>query len=355
MSPWGFGVTATILLLNVTNNYRHGVFAFPGFQGMPIGFFMAVGFADTLARFISHQKANSKGMGKYKIQVGYLVTVLMVLISIGWAIVWIPQNKSNWVKVDPSASATISLILNKIPTSDEVIVSQGIAGRFAMRRYVFPLRSLGCFPIETPTSYLVITQNEGIETLTSSQTDAVLSESIFEMGAQLIYSSNNIWLLKLSTDSKSACFSKNNTMIGSFLPSDVGIPTIGLYPRDSYMYSSYSKSGYVVYGAYSRYDPGATVDANITLSSGSGVNVEMWDDTTGTLLDRIEPNFEGMKQTVSLQGVVPAASSYRPQQANSGKFIFVAKPATGPSGDLIEIRIYTSGSAPVKVYSVRYG
>ncbi len=357
ISPWGLGVTLVILFVNMTNNYRHGVFSFPGFQGMPIGFFMVVGFVDTVVKLINGR--SYKILAKFKTKTVGIVSVLTVfallLTSIGWAVIWIPQVQNNWEKVSSASSATLNSVLAEVPSNDEVIASQGIVGRFATRKYVYPLRSLGCVPLKTAVVWFVVSQNQGIETLTSSQTASVLSEAIFQLGADIVSNANNIWLLKVNDSQKRVCFKNQNLTAASFLPTNVGIPYVGFDSQNSYMYAGGTQSGYVTYGAYDRVMPGRSVTAQVKLSSFSGVDVELWDDSTNTLLDRLQPDFNGVRQTFNLEGTVPNSNVTRLSVANTGKFIFVAKPASGPKGDLIEVRVYTSGGNPVKVYSVSYG
>jgi hypothetical protein len=358
VSPWGFGVTVVILLMNLGNNYRNGVFAFPGFQGMPIGFFMTVGLCDTAMRALAYPKKSvkiEKARLNFKAKVSLLLVSLMTLISIGWGLVWIPQVQSNWLKVDPKASASIVSALKVIPVSDEVLVSQGITGLFATRYYVYPIRKLGCFPVNTATVWMVLTSNEGIETLTTEQTLGILNYAIFDMGAQVIQSSNNIWLLQLKPVGASMCFNNTpNDMTGSFLPSDIGTPVIGNTVGNSYMYSPGGRSGYVTYGAYVRSLPNTRVTASVTLSSFQGVSVQMWDDSTNTIIAQLEPDFNGITTQVLLQGTVSGSSLDRSNEIFNGKFIFEAKHADAPKGDLIEIRVYNSGSSPVKVYGIRF-
>lgn len=64
-------------------------------------------------------------------------------------------------------------VMGEIPPSAEVIASQGVIGRFAGRRYVYPVLSANqVFPIRATTVIFVLAPDEGIELAPPASTGA---------------------------------------------------------------------------------------------------------------------------------------------------------------------------------------
>ncbi len=72
--------------------------------------------------------------------------------------------RAGWWRVDAPAAATLRRALPQVPGSAQVIASQGVIGRFAGRRYVYPyLASPQAFPVNAPTVVFVVAATAGIE------------------------------------------------------------------------------------------------------------------------------------------------------------------------------------------------
>jgi hypothetical protein len=109
--------------------------------------------------------------------------------------------------------------------------------------------------------------------------------------------------------------------------------------------TSTGASGYVADGlAWS--EPPGRYDAQVTLSATGPVNVEVWNDTGNTLLARqTTPATTGI-QTVTLG--VDAAASRASTYSGWGLFRDLFVP---PSGQRLEVRVWSPGGELVNVYS----
>lgn len=88
--------------------------------------------------------------------------------------------------------------------------------------------------------------------------------------------------------------------------------------------------------------------ATVTLSAAGPVNVEVWDDTSETLLARqsIAPT-TGIQQ-IALRLAAPNAANARDYSAWGP---FHADFALPPPGQLLEVRVWSAGGEAVNVYN----
>ncbi len=349
LSPWGLISPGLILLVNVSNDYRQGVFAFPGFQSLPVEFFLVYGFFEVLAK-----------VGNLKL-VHKMSLVVLGVIAIGYSLVWFPKIPTAWMDVSRLSGGALKSAESMIPQGDEVIASQGIAGTLAGRKYIYAMRSPGSFPVNQSNVWIILAPYAGIETESVSDTLSTLSYLAKSANASLRYSNSGIYLFEergLSVGqhiyvgpdpSKKSVVDAPRWALESNIgrvQSQNGIPTS--------IASEGSLSGYVCYGAFIRSGAGMVLNAQVKLSDNGGVNVEMWDDSTNTLLAREEPSNNGIVQVALIQGTTPSDKIPRLSPVLHGFGIWTARPAPGPGGDLIEIRIFSDGTSPVTVYSVTW-
>ena len=77
--------------------------------------------------------------------------------------------RSDWWKVDASAAAVLRETLPNIPSDAEIIASQGVIGRFANRRFVYPfLAAPQSFPVRSGTVVFIVAPSQGIESVPAS-------------------------------------------------------------------------------------------------------------------------------------------------------------------------------------------
>ncbi len=162
-SPWG--LTMALLDLAPSLLFRGTLFAAPSFQNIAAYAFVTIGTMYVLARLAAHPR------------VVLAMTGAICAISIGWASVWLPRYPSHWLTVTPSGGRAVSSVLRNIPSSAQVVVSQGIAGRFSGRRYIYSLFSPSgdIVPLWGRTVYFVLSPTQGTE-LSEQNTDAVLAQ-----------------------------------------------------------------------------------------------------------------------------------------------------------------------------------
>ena len=151
-SPWGIGVVLTALLPSSMTSYI--LFSEPGFQNIPVMGLITLGSVFTLA-WIGRRV-------RWRFTVPLLSLVLLINM-VGWAIFWLPRIPSTWIRVGPEQSHTLNTIRHLIPASAEVIAPQAVIGRFAGRSTVYPMMGSTAFPL-TPhvPHYVVMAPYQGI-------------------------------------------------------------------------------------------------------------------------------------------------------------------------------------------------
>lgn len=91
---------------------------------------------------------------------------------------WTPLARTTFARVGVSTASELGAVSAEVPTSDEVIVSQGVMGRFGARRFVYPfLDDFGdgqTVPLFGRTVYVVLVPQQGIETASVAGTDAAV-------------------------------------------------------------------------------------------------------------------------------------------------------------------------------------
>ena len=155
-----------ILVVLMANSLFHGVlFAEPLFQSMPVYVFLPVATVGVLT-WLTHRRR----------WVGLTVTVLVVAQAIGWAAVWGARTPTQWLRVPAGAAATLTRIEPLIPGSAEVIVSQGVVGRFANRADVRILLGPGYQPVSRKDVWFIVLPTYGVETQSTGSAMATVAE-----------------------------------------------------------------------------------------------------------------------------------------------------------------------------------
>ena len=86
------------------------------------------------------------------------------------------SHASQWLRVPAGAAATLSRIEPLIPGSAEVIVSQGVVGRFADRTDVRILLGPGYQPVSRKDVWFVVLPTYGVETQSTGSAMATVAE-----------------------------------------------------------------------------------------------------------------------------------------------------------------------------------
>lgn len=170
VSALGFGLGLVILIPNALN--QSGVFigAAGAFQNLVAVVFMTLGTVTVLTWVLPRRR-------------GVLIAAvlgcaaLIQIVVVG--VTWIPRIGPTFAVVDAATAAELGRLQPKIPAGAEVVVSQGVIGRFGARAAVYPFfdgfADGQTVPVTEPTVAFVFVPNGGIEPATPAQTDAAIA------------------------------------------------------------------------------------------------------------------------------------------------------------------------------------
>lgn len=185
--PLGLGFVwalPVVLVVWLTNDLAVGtLFAQPSFQMLPLYMLLPVGTVVVLAWVARRQTF-----------VALLLAGLVVAQATALTAEWGPKTKEHWLVVPSSTAATLSSVLPRIPSSDEVIVSPDVAGRFSGRRDIETLYEPGRVPLDGSTAWFVVVP--AAETLDPQQTQQVINELNGRMRATRITEANGVWVYR---------------------------------------------------------------------------------------------------------------------------------------------------------------
>jgi len=339
-SPWGFGVTAVLVL---ANNLSAGlIFSTSSFQYLPMYALMVVGTVMVLGRF-----ARWGGRGA---AVAVTLAVLLAADTLGWAAVWVPRTAGHWILTSPGAAAVLARIDHQIPAGAEVIVSQGVAGRFSSRRWIYTVRGPRSVPVRASTVWVIVAPLQGAEPASVQEEDALVAEIAGTLGAQLVVNDAGIWAFRWVPQP-----GVRTLTVPGAVPTIAGWTVAGaagraltVGPATNWTAVATGRRGYVVAGDYWHEPPGRYT-ATVSLSTGVPVDVEVWDDAGHVLLAHRRVTPTNGSEAVTLP--VDATRSY-PQHLDTGAGPFRITPEPPPPGDPLEIRVWTPGGRPVAVSSL---
>jgi len=240
----------------------------------------------------------------------------------------------------------------RISPSDEVVVSQGAIGAFANRQWLYPAVS-GKIPVHAHRIWMIVTPRVGIEVLTPAQSYADIRRFAALPGSRLVLAEHGVWAYEWNAPG-------GTKTIPTLPTGDASLPawTIGgIDGRDvrtgrksTWYVASTAKTGYTLSNAYWRKDAGNYL-ASVSLSVAHirNVNVEVWDDSTNTLLARRVLQDTHGRTTVRLPADIRTAPG---SHLFGGWGLWRKTPASPLPGDNLEIRVWSPGGAGrVKVYS----
>lgn len=158
--PIGFGMALVVLLSNELNASLGFSTAVTSFQTFPVLCFVGVGTVEALVWLVRSRWRALR----------WLVAPVGVALLVGSGILsatWTPLAASGFLKVDTAAATQLAAaVVPRVPPDAEVVVSQGVIGRFADRRLVYPFLDIAGqgqqVPIFGGTVVFILT-NQGIE------------------------------------------------------------------------------------------------------------------------------------------------------------------------------------------------
>jgi Predicted membrane protein (DUF2079) len=329
-------IAAVVLLANTL--FAGVLFAEPIFQNLPIYILVPVGTIAVLGGLMRRRRRSA-----------WLLAGLLVAQTLGWAAVWGPRTPGQWLRVPAPAAATLASVEARIPSSAEVVGSQGVIGRFAERGDARPLTGAGAIPVAGGQIWFVIVPSAGIETMSPASAMALIGELAGPLHATLVTHANGIWAFRWHRPSgvNAITVPAGSTPLPAWAgPSPAGRAVLA-GPVAGWHVTSAGREGYVADGLAWQEPPG-WYQALVTLSATGPVNVEVWNDTGRTLLARHSiPATTGVESVVLL---VDATTAYR-ATAYAGWGPFRADFAAPPPGERLEVRVWTPGGGTVNVYS----
>ncbi len=277
-----------------------------------------------------------------------VAAAVLVVNSLAWAAVWMPQVPPTWLRTSVPAAAALDRVAALVPSDAEVIASQGVVGRLCGRTWCYAIAGDGrqAFPVHG-TTYVVVTPYDGIETSSVGTQLAVLGDLAGPLAATLVYERADVWLFRLpTTTGRTVAFTPTPTEPAWAVRTATGARELTGPSAAWHVSQSSPRPGYLLYGAEWLLSPG-TYQATVTMASSGPATVEVWDSTAGVLLARRQlPPVEAPR---AVQSVVRVTEE-RPQQPFSGWGPFSYLPRPGPSADRIEVRVWTPGTAAVTLY-----
>jgi hypothetical protein len=329
-------VLVPVALVLLEGALEHGhQFALPGFQNMPVVILGAVGTVGICL-------ALSDRLARYRRQLFSGLLLLLALNALGWTIVWLPRTANNWLRVTPGATATLRQLADKIGPGDEIVAQQGVVGGFASRPLIYPLFHLPTrFPVHARRVWLIFAPEQGSEAATPATILIEISRLAAIPGMHLAAASNGIFAFEWTPPPGTRHLTladPSRSVIAAWTVAGVsGRPELH-GPSSGWDVTTTGQPGYVVDEDYWREPPG-TVSASVLLSVSQTANVELWDDTTGALLERQTVTDTDGATTVHLSARVPVAN---PSTIYSGwgSWRITPKP---PDGQLLEVRVWSPG------------
>jgi hypothetical protein len=170
-SALGFGVTVIVLGANQLN--AAAVFSGPisSFQSLPVYFFVSVGTVIALLwMYRSHREIVRR--------LTLLVATAIVVQAIVLSVVWTPRARTEFLVIDSPTASVLASAQRQIPAGDEVVVSQGVSGRFANRALVFPFLDISDGGQRIPVfgdNVVFVLSTKGIEYASTAGTDTAVA------------------------------------------------------------------------------------------------------------------------------------------------------------------------------------
>jgi uncharacterized membrane protein len=188
LSPLGVGMSVVVLLENALNGSLVFSSQTSAFQSLSVYAFVLVGSVMVLL-WLGRRRWSGRRLIASVVAVAVLVQVVVL------AALWIPRARTQFAVIDGATAATLTQLQPKVPDGAEVVVSQGVIGRFADRRLVFPFLDVDSggqiVPVYGSGPVVVILTNAGLEFSTAAGT-ATAVNYLRSIGAKEITSSNGV-------------------------------------------------------------------------------------------------------------------------------------------------------------------
>jgi hypothetical protein len=314
------------------------LFAEPMFQSVVVYLLLPVGTVLILAWLLRRHR-----------RVAWALAGLLAAQALGWAIVWGPRTGGQWLRVSAPAAATLTGLERSIPSSAAMIVSQGVIGGFSDRADLYSLMGTAPVPVAAGSDWVVVAPVVGVELQSTASSMALVGELAGPLHATLVSHDNGVWAFRWTPPAgmRRLIVPGDSAPVPAWAADGAaGYPVLD-GPASGWHMAATGGRGYVADGMQWR-EPAGRYLADVQLSTSVPVNVEVWDDTNGTLLARQEvPPSDGAEHVV-----LPVAA---PDAAVPGSYPgwgpFRADFEAPPPGQDLEVRVWSPGGGAVNVYN----
>lgn len=338
-----FGITGVTLTENFSQGNPNPLI--PSFQSLPAYVFVPVGSVIALLWL----------RRRLKPQVVYTVAGLLVANVIGWGVVWFPKVIPTWLNVSMTQADTLRHLNAEIPRRDGVVVSEGVAGTFATHRINTMYDASGKpLSLTPPYTWFIVVPYAGIEPATISQSAQLLSTLAHDPRARLEYVDHGIWAFRVRVPrrTKPAALVPDSarTRFSAALFRTDGTAVRQGNVRSWYVSGSDRADGPILWG--DRFLEGAgAYRATVTIRGSGPARVEVWNDTTNTLLAARNARVSGVTR-ISLPAAITRLDPTRSEVVASGFGPFQIDPVPAYPGNYLEVVVYSTSTAKLKVRTV---
>jgi len=188
----GLPISLVLLIPGALNYSPYVLNPQSSFQVLPVLLFVPVGTVVALC-WLANRHPRWRAVGA---ALGVAALIQVVALSV----VWLPRAQPFFSRVDPQTAQVLSSVLARTPSTDEVVASNGVVGRFAARPWIYSY--LGTRPgqsmtVGSRTVEFVFAPSQGIETACPAQysTDEAISYVEHRLGGRLVRASAGIDVL----------------------------------------------------------------------------------------------------------------------------------------------------------------
>jgi len=205
VTPWGLLVTLGTVAPAALNSNQAFLTPTIAFQTLAVIPFVFVGTVMVLVRIGSGPAvdAGPGRPGRHTRPATRRASVLAVVLAVALAAVSVVQGipvlsslRADWWRVDAPTAAALRTVLPTVPASAEVIVSQGVLGRFAGRTSVYPLlASPQAFPVHAAEVVLVVVPGQGLESIPPVDAEAAVTSARARLHATTTFDRDGVVVL----------------------------------------------------------------------------------------------------------------------------------------------------------------
>ncbi|MGC1406848.1 MAG: DUF2079 domain-containing protein [Candidatus Dormiibacterota bacterium] len=337
-NPWILGLALPVVL--ATDLFQGNRFSQPLFQNILLYVVVPLGTVLVLTYLYRRWRGVALGLG-----------ALAVANALVWSAIWGPQIPATWLLVPGPSAAVLARADALIPPSAEVVVSQGVSGRFGDRSLLYLVFAASQrIPLRSRDTWWIVAPSVGIETESTIAGAALVAELAGTLHAHLVLHGAGVWIFHWVAPAgrHSIAVAKTPTVVKAWLfAGTAGTPLVN-GPASSWRAASTGHAGYVVSGDYWRESPG-DYEATVTLAASGRVKMEVLNATGNVVLaHRSLASTDGL-ETISMP--VPATRAY-PQHPFQGLGPFHVEFIPQPPGDLLVVQVWSSGRGRVDVQQV---